>query len=130
MAHLVVVELYPMDILSPIGCHFFYNKKNQQWEVSLFASATEIVGGEKDGIVNSSNFSADLKSIAGIFTEVHRLDWQALSNGSEDEVGPHISFEGNYEGHEVWLRILASAPKRFEAGRKVNVYECQLEDVW
>ena len=133
LANQVASEMTGVDILSPIGCHYFRNEgPAEQWEISLFAARTEIVGGQRDGVETLSRFTLDLKSIACIFSEVKRFHWQGLPFGSEseDEVGPHISIEGTFEGHSVWLRILASAPKRFQSGRYANAYEMRMIELW
>jgi hypothetical protein len=120
-----------VDTLSPIGCHYFHNEEPpEQWEVSVFAARTEIVGGERDGQETSSRFTLDLKRVVRLFSEVKRLHWQGLEFGADDEVGSHISIEGIYLGRPVWLRILAHAPKRFESGRYAHAYQVRLEDLW
>ncbi len=130
LADKVATQLEGVDQLSPIGCHYYYDTDQEKWEVSLFAAKTETVGGQFDGVVTSSNFTIDLQNIPPIFSKVQSFRWQALPYGVRDELGPHLSIEGYYEGHLVWLRILANAPKRFGRGRLAKVYELRLEDVW
>ncbi len=125
-----LAEIHAVDLLSPIGCHYFWNKFGQQWEVTLFAARTEIVGGEYDGSQSASKFSVDLTALLAIFDRVHSFHWQALSQGEDDELGSHISLEGIYQDHNVWLRIPAMAPERFQTGRRANVYELRVEDTW
>ena len=45
----VIEHVYPVDVLAPIGCHSFHNPAEGRWEISLFVSKTEVVGGMHDG---------------------------------------------------------------------------------
>lgn len=130
LANEVAAEMSAMDLLAPIGCHHYYNKALRCWEISVFASRTETIGGEKDGQRLPSQFVLDLQALQDVLSSVVAFHWQALPAGPDDEVGAHISIEGTYDGHTVWLRILAAAPERFECGRRVLVYEDRLEDRW
>ena len=124
----VAEHIYSFDVLSPVGCHFY--KVESQWEVTIFASSTEVVGGPKDGMRTSSNFSLDLYKVHKVLDDVSEFRWQPLSLGDEDELGPHISLEGTREGHEIWLRILSEAPADIEPGRIIWAYDGRMEQVW
>ena len=130
LANQIAAEFYAVDVLAPLGCHYYFNKSRNQWEVTLFASKTETVGGEFDGKISSSKFNLDLKILSEMFSEVTRFHWQALAIGPDDELGPHLSLEGIYQGRSVWLRIPATAPSRFTSGRCFNAYEFRLTDNW
>ena len=130
LANDLSVHLRSMDLLSPLGCHFYHNKALDQWEVSLFASRTEIIGGPFDGRERSSSFQVDLKGVAAIFDAVLQFHWQTHSLGGEDDLGPHIAVEGTYEGRSVWVRVLSESPERFDAGRSFNAYDLRVEDNW
>lgn len=124
----VALQISPSEVLSPIGCHFCCVEG--VWEVTLFASSTQIVGGKRDGVLRSSRFNVDLRAISDLFARVDSVQWQALPLGPTDELGPHVSLEGTYEGNPVWLRILSKAPKRFKPGRRAVVYEAAWEEIW
>ncbi len=126
----VATRLFSSDPLPPLGCHSFHDEEMEQWEVTLFASRTEIIGGPKDGTLSDATFAVDLRELLPLFTEVDSFYWQTNSLGDEDELGPHTSIEGSYQGHRVWLRILAVAPDRFEPGRYVRVHDLRIEDRW
>ncbi|MFK7777546.1 MAG: hypothetical protein QM501_05435 [Gimesia sp.] len=130
MANHVASLMSDVDVLSPIGCHFFQNKSRDEWEVSLFASNTEIVGGEWDGVMAPSKFCFDILSLGSIFDEVHALNWQALPVDDDDQLGCHISIEATYKGHQVWVRVLAESPEEFEPGRRIQAYEFNLKEIW
>jgi hypothetical protein len=120
--------IHPVDLLAPLGCH--YCEVNGVWEITLFASQTEILGGPLDGGLRASRFHVDLAELIVLFDEVSSAYWQALGLGEEDDLGPHVGIEGRYAGHDVWLRILANAPKRFPPGRVAHVQQGTWEELW
>ncbi|HAH44831.1 hypothetical protein [uncultured Gimesia sp.] len=130
MANQVASLMYDVDILAPIGCHFFHNSSRNEWEVTIFASNTEIVGGEWDGVLAPSKFCFNILNLGEIFEEVESIFWQALPVDYDDQLGCHISIEGKYEGERVWVRVLAEAPEEFEAGRRMQAYEFNLKEIW
>jgi hypothetical protein len=65
-------------------------------------------------------FSLDVQALQAIFERVTALDWHAQDVGPDDDDGPHLSLEGTYQGHAVWLRVLAEAPDDEEPGLKLD----------
>jgi len=122
------LEMQPADVLAPVGCHFCHVEGT--WEVSLFASSTEVVGGKQDGLLRFSRFRMDLRALMDLFSEVEDVSWQALPMGPEDELGAHVAVGGTYAGNRVWLRILAQPPRRFSHGRRAISYEPAWEETW
>jgi hypothetical protein len=114
--------------MAPIGCHYYCTENT--WEISLFVSSTQIVGGQRDGEVRRSRFCLDIDAVRKLFTEVHGVAWQAQVLASDDELGPHIEVHGNFADNDVKLRILAFPPKRFASGRRAIVYERAWEETW
>jgi hypothetical protein len=133
LAHLtneITPHLHALDVLAPVGCHYYHNRARDEWELTLFISSTETVGGEFDGRISSSKFHVDVQGLLHVFSTIESFHWQALPLGPEDELGPHLSVEGTYQEQTVWLRILATSPDRFEPGRLVHARTMKLEDVW
>ncbi|MCA9070899.1 MAG: hypothetical protein KDA84_18345 [Planctomycetaceae bacterium] len=126
----VAAQFHSVDSLAPIGCHYFHDESCDVWEVTLFISQTETVGGEYDGKRTSSRFSLDLSALESIFSEVSRFAWQALSMGEDDDLGPHVSLEGRVQKHNVWLRIVSEPPPQFEAGRIADTTRQRFIDLW
>lgn len=120
--------MYPVEPMAPVGCH--YHRDGDLWEVTIFCSMTEVVGGEQDGLRFASCFVLDVGGIIGLFSGVDSIRWQTLPQADDDEVGAHVAIEGTYQGERLLLRIPAEAPERFEAGRKANVYEMRIVNVW
>ena len=130
MANHLASLMHDVDVLSPIGCHYFHNHHKDEWEVTVFASSTEVVGGEWDGYHTPSKFCFDILRAFEIFDEIKVVAWQALPVSYEDELGPHISIEGLVEGHKVWVRILSESPESIEPGRRIQAYKSDLEEIW
>jgi len=124
----VALQMDPVDLLAPVGCHFC--RVEGVWEIALFASSTQIVGGKKDGVLRHSPFNVDVRAVMELFSNVRSVCWQALPQASDDELGPHLSIEGSLADHQVSLRILARAPKRFDVGRRAVVYDAAWEETW
>ncbi|MBW3541898.1 MAG: hypothetical protein KY476_16640 [Planctomycetes bacterium] len=122
--------LRPADVAAPLGCHVYHNRARDEWELTLFFAATQIVGGPFDGRTTVSKFTADIAALQDVFDEVRVVGWQNARLGSDDALGPQLSIEGTYRGCEVWLRIPANPPERFAPGRLAHAYELRLEDVW
>ena len=118
------------DPLAPIGCHFYHDEEQGVWEVTLFVSLTETLGGEMDGKLTGGRFSLDLTELTSLFSEVERFSWQAASLGAGDDLGSHLAIEGLVGEEKLWLRILSEPPRQFEAGRIADAYGGEFHDRW
>ena len=121
-------HLHAVDVMSPLGCHTFHDPEG--WEITLFASASEVVGGVGDGRRCASRFFADVKAISEQFDEVDTISWQTHRLDADDDLGSHIAVEGQVQGEHVWLRILANAPRQSPPGRKGYAYLQLWEEAW
>ncbi|MBC7819391.1 MAG: hypothetical protein IAG10_21105 [Planctomycetaceae bacterium] len=133
-ANLATRAFQSADKLPPVGCHFHRHEGEEalppQWEVTLFASSTEIYGGALDGSCAVSRFMLDLRVLMELFDVVESFYWQAQTMADDDQVGPHVGVEGSFEGHAIWLRITAKSPSQFESGRVVDVCANEVQDRW
>lgn len=128
LADSAALLMMPADFIAPIGCHFYCD--DNVWEITLFASSTQIVGGGRDGEVRRSRFNVDVQAVCRLFANVDEVSWQAHQLGASDELGPNIAIEGQYGDQEIRLRILAYPPKRFASGRRAVVYVPRWEETW
>ncbi len=124
----VTSNIHAYDVLSPLGCH--YQQVKDIWEVTVFASRTEIVGGPQDGLTCHASFNVDISGILQCFSEVGTISWQSQSLGSDDELGAHLAVEGICDNKQIWLRITSTAPERFGVGRRAVVNQQQIEEMW
>lgn len=128
LADAVAAQMNLIKDPCPIGCHFC--EVDGMWEVSLFASSTEIVGGSNDGKCKQSPFIMNVATILPLFDSVESVQWQSQPVDRKDELGAHLAIEGTVEGHPVSLRVLAKAPRRFASGRQVRVHENAVVRRW
>jgi hypothetical protein len=96
----------------------------------VFASATEVIGGSRDGELRSSRFHVDVLGVCQLFDEIASVTWQTHRLGQRDDLGAHLSIEGQIQGESVWLRIPAVAPHPFAPGRLAHALTQQWEEVW
>jgi hypothetical protein len=105
---------------SPTGpLRFGYTQEDDFWEVAMFPSPVELVGGAQDGEVVFTGFSLDLEGVREAFESVTAMGWHSL--GLDPDEGPYVFVEGVVAGHEVHLRVLAQPPEEEEPGMKLDV---------
>jgi len=104
------------SVLGPLV--YRYGEEVGFWEVVLYPSPVELVGGALDGDVVTPGFTLHLEGLRAAFQRVDELCWNAL--GLIGHEGPYVAIEGEYQGHEVYLRILAYAPEDEEPGTKID----------
>jgi hypothetical protein len=102
--------------MGPLGMR--YREEEGFWEVWVFPTPVELVGGAHDGEVVVPGFSLDLEELQAAFDEVVAFVWNAL--GLNYPEGPHVAIEGAFQGREVYLQVLARAPEDEEPGLKVD----------
>lgn len=110
------------------GCHFCHAEG--VWEITLFAEATEVVGGPKDGSIKTTCFGVQITEVLDLFQNITSCSWQAQSMGEGDDLGPHLAVEGIYKGRNVWLRVLAEPPEHFPVRRVSQTPRLVSDDGW
>lgn len=115
---------------APIGCHFYQNSQNNEWEVSIFVSATEVVGGPMDGRQLPLQVQLDIVHVMNLFDETPTIYWQSEALADDDELAQHISFEGMAHGYRIWLRILKEPPSGTGPGRLLHTQSGEMETLW
>lgn len=128
LADAVLEGFVPFEATPPLGCHTY--QAEDLWEMTLFVSSTELLGGARDGSRMSAVFAIDVMKVAAVFDEIEEISWQPHRIDDLDEIGAHLGMVGTYEGSRVWLRILAVAPEKFEPGRFADLKEMRFVDVW
>ena len=102
----------------PVGWRV-YEEDDDTVELLIYAMPVELMGGEYDGSIVLPGFSLDVQALQSLFERVTALDWKAQGFGPGDDVGPCLSLEGIYQGHVIWLRVLAEAPEDEEPGMQL-----------
>ena len=113
----VVESLEPESPMGPLGLR--YHEDAGFWEVDVYPTPVEMVGGADDGAIVSTNFSLDLERLRSCFERIDDAGWNAFGWPSGD--GPFVWIEGLFRGHDVWLRVMAEAPEDEEPGAKLRV---------
>lgn len=111
--------------MGPLG--FRYRDEEDLSEMIVYPTPVELIGGAVDGEVVLTGFSLDLQELVSTFDRVDSLHWFAHGFGPLDNNGPHISIEGDYQGHFVWLQILAEPPEDEEPGIKYNTIKKRIK---
>jgi hypothetical protein len=109
-------SLAPDSLMGPLG--ILYRVEDGFWEVDIFPTPVELVGGAEDGAVVSPAYSLDLEHLRSVIGRVEDFGWNAL--GRAEGGGPFVWIEGNYQGHALLLRVLAQAPEGEEPGAKLR----------
>jgi len=105
--------------LGPLA--FRWRQEDNFWEIAVYATPGEVLGGAEDGAIIVPGFSLNVQELMSVFEELTDVNWCSQSFGPHDNRGPHISIEGVYQGHEVYLEILAEAPEDEGPGFKVDL---------
>jgi hypothetical protein len=102
--------------MGPLGLR--YRVEDGFWEVWVYPTPVELVGGAFDGKVVAPGFTLDLEEMRSAFDSVVAFSWNALALNWPE--GPHVSIEGVFQGREVYLQVLAYAPEGEEPGLKLD----------
>lgn len=128
LANSVAECLEPLEPMPPVGCH--YHECDAGWEISVFPSQTEIVGGSEDGRQIAPRFEVDILAIATLFSRIDSMSWQSRTVNENDQLGNHLAVCGQIEGIAVSVRILKTAPACFTPGRKAFINSGCLIETW
>ncbi|MCA9047788.1 MAG: hypothetical protein KDA89_03620 [Planctomycetaceae bacterium] len=129
-AHRAASAILDEDSHAPIGCHTHFNSVVQEWEVTVFLSATEVVGGALDGTIVPVPIQVDVTRILKLFDAVPQVHWQSDAVSDDDDLAQHLSFQGKVHKRGVWLRMLQRAPDGVRPGRLLFAETGETRDVW
>ena len=115
----VANNMEPHSELGPLT--FCWRQEDDDWVLMVYPTPGEVIGGADDGAIVAPGFSLDLQALISGFEELVDVHWRAQAFGPHDEQGQHISVEGLYQGHQVYLQVLAEAPEGEEPGFEVDL---------
>jgi hypothetical protein len=113
------------SVTAGIGSH--HRQEDELLELIIHPISIELVGGAEDGAEVVPEFSLDVQSVLAALEQVDAVYWFAHGFGPYNPEGPNISIEGIYEGHEVWIRILAYPPEGDPPGMHLDTLAIQEE---
>jgi hypothetical protein len=102
--------------MAPLGLR--YRVEEGFWEVWVYPTPVELVGGRHDGEIVMPGFHLDLEQLRGQFESLVALSWDAQGLNSPE--GPYVSIEGVFRGREVYLQVFAGAPADAQPGLKFD----------
>lgn len=102
--------------MGPLG--YRYSEEEGCWEVDIYPTSVELVGGAVDGEVLAPGFTLDIEELRAAFDRIEILVWHSL--GFPHDEGPRLVVEGVCQGREVFLQVLSCAPDDDEPGMKLN----------
>jgi hypothetical protein len=103
--------------MGPLGAR--YREEDGFWEILVYPTPVELLGGAVDGAVVDPGFSLDLVRFQSIFDRVDDVSWN--THGYHGSEPPFVSVEGVYGGKAMFLRMLSAAPEDEEPGMKFKV---------
>jgi len=90
------------------------------WEISVYP----IHGGgdleQAAGSVASPSFAWDIEELRSVFDSVDGSGWYAVRPGGTES--PYVWIEGDYQDHQVFLRLLPGEPDHVESSEKREVW--------
>jgi hypothetical protein len=103
--------------MGPMG--YRYKEEDGRWEVDVYSTSVELIGGPVDGARVAAGFTVDVDRLRGAFDRIDGLFGH--SQGFSEDEGPRLVIEGVYEGREVFLHVWAYAPEDEEPGMKLDL---------
>ena len=118
--------LEPHSFMGPLG--LYYEEEEGFWTITVFPCLVELLGDAADTEVLAPAFSMDLKPLWSAFEDVVEIHWNAHPFGPDGDDSAYITVEGHYQGHEIWLRVLAEAPEGEKPAIQIDPAEFVDED--
>jgi hypothetical protein len=109
-------ELGPETVRLLLHDHPDIRKKDGR--TRAFSFLKQVVGGRHDGELVVPGFTLDLEQLRTAFDSVAALTWSSL--GLDSDEGPYVSVEGQFQGREIFLRVLTQFPEDEEPGLKFD----------
>lgn len=108
----VSAQFTALNSAAEVGCHIFHNNSDgcDEWEVTVFGEPVEM-GGRLAGHSLHPVFSVDTLAVVTLFDALASCRWQSGRIDGDDDLGPHLSVEGDVMGRQVWLRIVGRKPE-------------------
>ena len=105
--------------MGPVG--YRYSQEEDLTTVILYPTPVELVGGEEDGVLVISGFTLDIQALMSVFEQVIAIHWYSRAFYPSDPTGANVAIEAVYQGHSVWLQILAEPPDDEQPGMELDV---------
>ena len=97
-----------------------YQEDHGYWEISVYPVDEEGDLDEGEGSVESRGFAWDIEELRSVFDSINRSGWYAVCSGGTES--PYLWIEGDYQNHDVFLRLLPGKPDHIEPGEKSEIW--------
>jgi len=95
---------------------FRYRVDDHNWEISVYPIHEGRDDEEVEGSVASPSFAWNIEELRSVFDSIDGSGWYAVRPGKTE--CPYLWIEGNYQTHEVFLRLLPGEPDHVELREK------------
>src|SRR4051794_18684282 len=97
-----------------------YREVGGHWEISVYP--TQGGGGleEAEGSAASPGCAWDVEELRSVFDRIDGVGWYAVCPGGAES--PYVWIEGDYQDHEVFLRLPPGEPDHVEPGETCEVW--------
>jgi len=96
--------------------HIRYRVDHGNWEISVYPIHEGGDHEEAEGSGASPSFAWNIEELRSVFDSIDGSGWYAVRPGGTE--CPYLWIEGNYQTHEVFLRLLPGEPDHVESGEK------------
>ena len=98
-----------------------YREQGGYWEISVYPLSVGRVGERITGLAESTNIAWDIERLRSVFDRIDGLGWYAAC--PSESGSPYVWLDGEYQDHEVFLRLLPGEPDQVEPGEKCEVWQ-------
>ena len=93
-----------------------HREDDGNWEISVYPIHEGGDHEEAEGSAASPGFAWNIEELRSVFDSIDGSGWYAVSPvGTES---PYVWIEGDYQAHEVFLRLLPGEPDHDEPGER------------
>ena len=92
-----------------VPLEFHHGEQDGCWLVAVYPGRVKLAGLAAEGQTGACGFILDLEQLRSWFDQVQDVVWR--SQGSQPGEGPYVAIEGVYQGKNVFLEVLAHAPR-------------------
>ncbi len=96
-----------------------YQEEHGYWRITVYPLPDKAARDTIESSAVPPGFAWDIENLQSVFDCIEGLGWYAVpADGTES---PYFWIEGEFQGHEVFLRVLPGEPDQVEPGEKCGV---------
>lgn len=102
-------------IFGNVSCKMQY--ENGVWELMIFPSGQELVGGSEDGKIVFPGFNLNVGKFKKLFDKGCRMSFNCMSKN----ITEHLMFVGKIDGHAARVAVLVAPPLYQKPVEKIHL---------